>query len=185
MKTKLDKFFKNYRKEKIQLSKGDAEGSSKLFLKLESEVYKLVGGYREEIKSKTDIIQNQLNELDRLRLETYLYKCKVQELQKAKELEDFKFEGWDKYQLTKEIAKVFNSLPACFSTQQIEEVAMPLIGASSEDVDVMLWRFKNLHLVSQKADSTWRKLIDKVPEDLNEIQYIRKRISITNFYYNE
>lgn len=179
MKTKLEKEFEEFKSEFLEMMpEHKSTPLIDVLYKFKSKLVKLISAYKAENKGKTEIIQNQTEELTRLRLEAYLYKSKLRDIRKKVEFHDLKFEGWDQYQLTERYAKLFNQLPATFTIQEIELLAMREVGADNDNLETMLWQYENLYLISKKADGSYLKLLDSVPSDLNEIAYIRERVSL-------
>ncbi|WP_339608216.1 hypothetical protein [uncultured Roseivirga sp.] len=178
MKSKLEKEFEKFKKEFLGILPEEKGALLDCLWKFKSKIFKMISTYKAEIKSKNEVILNQTDELTRLRLETYLYKSKLRDIQKKVEFHDLKFEGWDHYQLSEKYAKLFNKLPAVFTNQEIELLAMREVGADNDDLETMLWQYENLYLISKKADGSYIKLLDAVPSDLNEIDYIRDRVSL-------
>lgn len=178
MKSKLEKKFEKFKIEFLGVTPEERGSQLEILWKFKSKLIKMISTYKVEIKSKNEVILNQTDELTRLRLETYLYKSKLRDIQKKVEFHDLKFEGWDQYQLSEKHAKLFNKLPAVFTNQEVELLAMREVGADNDDLETMLWQYENLYLISKKADGSYIKLLDAVPSDLNEIDYIRDRVSL-------
>ncbi|WP_421977877.1 hypothetical protein [Roseivirga seohaensis] len=178
MKTKLEKVLKEIKDDYLNKRSRGEETTAYDFLKFKAKFIKIISRYKKEIAKKSEVIQNQTEELTRLRLEVYLYKAKLRDIRKKLDYHDVKFEGWDMYQLSEGYAKLFNKLPAKFNKKQIELLGISEIGADNDELGTMLWQCENLYLISKKADGSYIKLLDAVPSDLNEIDYIRDRVSL-------
>jgi len=178
MKTKLEKVLEEIKDEYLNKRSSGAEATIDDFLKFKAKFIKIISRYKKEIAKKSEVIQNQTEELTRLRLEAYLYKAKLKDIRKQVDLHNISFEGWDMYQLSEDYAKLFNKLPSKFNRKQIELFAISEIGADNDDLDTMLWQCENFYLISKKADGSYLKLLDAVPSDLNEINYIKDRVSL-------
>ncbi|OEK06721.1 hypothetical protein [Roseivirga misakiensis] len=178
MKTKLDKLFDNFNGVFWKTLKVDSDAAHDAYWKFKAEVLKFIGQSRAELKEKDAIIHNQMNEIINQKLEVFLYKSLLREQREKLDRSDREFEGFDKYTFEQNDVDVYNNAPFSFSIEEFRRHALLHGGADTEDADGLIWKYTNFHLISKRADGSYVKLLDRIPRDLNEIEFIKSRISI-------
>lgn len=177
MNNKIEKICEGFRRN---YAKALENGEKTTEIQLEFEAKLLKHGTKEQkkIAQKDAIIKEQLDELASQRMEIFLYQALLREMRSTLDKHNLSIEGWDRYVFEKSELEFFNLLPARFSLDEFHRLGATELGLVEGSREGMLDFYKQFHLVSEKHDGSFAKMIDKVPSDLNQLAYIKDRVSL-------
>lgn len=156
----------------------EGQDTSRMILDFGSEMVKEASKERKVISEKDTIIREQLEVLASQRLEIFLCKAMLREMRATLDEFNLKIEGWDRYTFDKKELTFFNVLPPKFTLEEFHTIGASEIGLTEGSREGMMDFYERFHLITKKFDGSYSKMIDRVPENLNEIKYIKDRVSL-------
>ncbi|WP_305982377.1 hypothetical protein [Roseivirga thermotolerans] len=178
METKVEKIIEDFSMECAKALKNGEEVPSDLKLQIEAELIKAASQDSEKILEKDKVIRQQLNEIADLRLMVSLQKSLLEHAKRELDKFNLTVEGWDRYVFEKNEQLLFNALPAYFDLDELHFIGESKFGLSESSRLGMIDFFLRFYLISEHKNGFYRKLLDRVPTDLNEIAHIKNRVTL-------
>ncbi len=156
----------------------EGKETTKLILDFEAKLIKGASKHRKIISEKDAIIKEQMEALAAQRLETLLHRAMLREMRETLDQFNLKTEGWDRYVFDRDEVSFFNLLPPKFTLEEFHTIGASEQGLSESSREGLMMFYQRFYLITEKYDGSYSKMTDKVPENLNEIKYIKDRVSL-------
>lgn len=177
MKAKVEKICEDFSRDyaKVLENGGNASEAKIAF---EQKLIKATAKQNKLLTEKDTIIKEQLEEIATQRLEVNLQKALLREMRARLDQFNLEVEGWDRYTFDKNEQSFFNILPPKFTLDEFHSIGAAELGLSEGTREGLMLFYQRFHLITEKFDGSYSKMIDRVPENLNEINYIKDRVSL-------